>query len=213
MPRAGLTSQGVIDAAAALADEHGIDAVTLAALAGRLGVKPPSLYKHVDGLEAIHSGVALKGLRELNARTIHATAGLSGAGAIIALAKAYRRFSTDHPGLYAATLRVSPLDSPEIEAAASIFVGVLSTVLEGFRIKGTEAIHAIRALRAIVHGFVSLDANGSFGTGSNTDESFTRLIRSFAAGLVPSELTEARPLFRFGRFSLSRPRFVGGSNS
>jgi AcrR family transcriptional regulator len=204
MPRVGLTAQGVIDAAAALADEHGIDAVTLAALAGGLGVKPPSLYKHVDGLEAIHSGIALKGLREMNARIIHATAGLHREDALVALAKAYRRFSIEHPGLYAATLRVSPQKSPEIDAAAGIFVGVLSSVLEGFDIEGTEALHAIRALRAIVHGFVSLDASGAFGTASNTDESFVRLIRSFAAGLAPSESTlpQTRPLFRLGRFSL-----------
>lgn len=203
MPRAGLTTEIVVEAAAALADEQGMEEVTLVALADRLGVKPPSLYKHVDGLEAIHRAVALKGLREINARIAHAAVGLSKEDALVAIAAACWRFAREHPGLYAATLRVSPSDSPEMQSASAIFVGVVSTVLESFGIKGTESQHAIRAVRAIVHGFVSLDANGSFGTQTNVEESFIGLVRSFAAGLVPSEPNSStRPFFRIGRFSL-----------
>ncbi|MGV8840807.1 MAG: WHG domain-containing protein [Bauldia sp.] len=199
-----MTTEAVVEAAAVLADERGMNAVTLAALAARLGVKPPSLYKHVEGLEAIHRAVALKGLRELNSRIIHAAVGLSRDDALVALAGAYWRFSIDHPGLYAATLRVSPSDSAEVDAACSIFVGVVSTVLEGYGVVDAEALHAIRAVRAIVHGFVSLDSNGSFGTSANVEESFVRLVRSFAAGLTPVEapVAETRPVFRIGRFSL-----------
>lgn len=204
MPRVGLSADGVIDAAAELADEAGMDAVTLAALAERLGVKPPSLYKHVDGLEAIQRGIALKGLREMNARIIHATVGLARGDALVALAKAYWRFSREHPGLYAATLRAYPPNDPEIEAAGAIFVGVVSGVLEGFEVAGSDALHAIRAVRAIVHGFVSLDSTGAFGTGVNVEESFVRLIRSFAAALAPGDPDAAKPFLRIGRFSLRR---------
>ncbi|MCW5716159.1 MAG: WHG domain-containing protein [Bauldia sp.] len=205
MPRVGLTAESVIDAATALADEQGMDAVTLAALAERLGVKPPSLYKHVAGLDAIQRGVALKGLREVNARIIHATVGLSQEDALVALAKAYWRFSREHPGLYAATLRATQPGDQEIEAAGGMFVGVVSAVLEGFGITGSDALHAVRAVRAIVHGFVSLDANGAFGTGANIEDSFVRLIRTFAAGLSPAGAmppAETRSLLRIGRFSL-----------
>jgi AcrR family transcriptional regulator len=205
VPRVGLTTVGVIDAAAALADEKGIDAVTLAALAARLRVKPPSLYKHVDGLEAIQDGVALKGLREINARITHATVGLSQEDALVALARAYWRFSREHPGLYAATIRALPTDNAEIEAASGIFVRVVSTVLEGFGITGSDALHATRAVRAIVHGFVSLDSSGAFGTEAHVEESFVRLVRRFAAGLAPEQPTpSAKPLLRIGRFSLRR---------
>ena len=63
MPRAGLTPDSVLDAAARIADADGLPAVTLARLAAELGVRPPSLYKHVDGLDAIHRGLALRGLQ------------------------------------------------------------------------------------------------------------------------------------------------------
>lgn len=55
--RTRLTRQRVIDAAVALADRVGIEAVTIRALAGELGVKPMSLYHHVPGKEAIVDGV------------------------------------------------------------------------------------------------------------------------------------------------------------
>lgn len=168
-------------------------------------MKPPSLYKHVDGLEAIQRGVALKGLREVNARIIHATVGLSQEDALVALARAYWRFSREHPGLYAATLQAFSSGDTEIEAAGGIFVGVVSSVLEGFGITGNNALHAIRAVRAIVHGFVSLDASGAFGTSANLEESFVRLVRGFAAGLAPeAQTSSAKPLLRLGRFSLRR---------
>ena len=48
-PGAGLDPERVVDAAAAIADAEGLDAVTLARVAGGLGVRAPSLYNHVDG--------------------------------------------------------------------------------------------------------------------------------------------------------------------
>lgn len=203
MPRGGLSATGIIDAAAALADEQGRDALTVRALAERLGVHPPSIYKHLDSLDAKKRGVALKGLCELNSRIIRATVGLSREEALVAFAQAYWRFSREHPGLYATTLEaVSPGDG-EIGAAGGILVDVISSVLEGFRLTGNNALHASRAMRAIVHGFVSLDASGVFGTGENLEESFVRLIRNFAAGLASGAPTLSdKTLFRFGRFSL-----------
>jgi tetratricopeptide (TPR) repeat protein len=48
--RAGLNTSGVLASGAELADEAGIGSVSLAALAERLCVKAPALYKHVDGI-------------------------------------------------------------------------------------------------------------------------------------------------------------------
>ncbi len=50
MPRAGLTPDRIISEAATVADEVGLDRLTLAAVAHRCGVSLPGLYKHVSGL-------------------------------------------------------------------------------------------------------------------------------------------------------------------
>ena len=56
MPRAGLNGDRVVDEAERIADEVGLANLTLAALAERLGVRQPSLYKHIDGLAGLRPG-------------------------------------------------------------------------------------------------------------------------------------------------------------
>src|SRR6266446_2747839 len=65
MPRAGLTPERIIWQAATVADEVGLDRLTLAAVAQRCGVSLPGLYKHVSGLDEVRRGIALVGVREL----------------------------------------------------------------------------------------------------------------------------------------------------
>jgi len=64
MPRAGLDSETVVSAAAALADDEGLEAVTLARVAAQLGVRSPSLYVHVDGLPDLRRRIAALAARE-----------------------------------------------------------------------------------------------------------------------------------------------------
>ena len=90
MPRAGLDADAVVAAAAELADADGLEAVTLARLASRLGVRAPSLYAHVDGLADLRRRIAARGALELAAELQAAAAGRAGADALLAIANAYR---------------------------------------------------------------------------------------------------------------------------
>ena len=65
MPRAGLNGGDVVAAAAGLADETGYAGLTMALLADRLGVRTPSLYKHVGGLADLQHRVATLAMTEL----------------------------------------------------------------------------------------------------------------------------------------------------
>jgi len=60
MPRAGLTADSVVERAAEMVDESGLDGLNLAALAQSLGVRIPSLYKHVDGMPGLRRGITLQ---------------------------------------------------------------------------------------------------------------------------------------------------------
>ncbi len=183
MPRAGLTAQTVTDAAAELADTRGLEAVTLAALASRLGVRAPSLYAHVEGLEDLRSRIAARGSEQLADRLQAAVAGRSGAMALRALAAAYRDYAREHPGAYAALQRVTRLDGRAAQAAERT-VGVVLAVLEGYGLEGEEALHATRAIRAALHGFVLLEAQQGFGLPLDVDESFGRLVEVLDRGLA-----------------------------
>lgn len=47
----------ILDTALALADERGLEAVSMRALADRLGVTPMALYRHVDSKAALLDGL------------------------------------------------------------------------------------------------------------------------------------------------------------
>lgn len=57
MPRVGLSREVVIDAALALADEHGLASLTMRRLAAELDVEAMSLYNHVANKQEIHAGI------------------------------------------------------------------------------------------------------------------------------------------------------------
>jgi AcrR family transcriptional regulator len=184
MPRAGLTSAALVDAAAAIANADGLPAVTLARLAGHFGVRPPSLYKHVAGLDAVHLALAVRGTAEAARRVQQATVGKARDDALFALAHAYWQFARDAPGLYAASLRPAAPGERDLAKAGEALVGTLLAVLAGYGIRGDDALHAARGLRAIIHGFVSLDASGGFRLGRDPKESFDRLLAAFARDLA-----------------------------
>ena len=66
MPRAGLDAARVVDEATVVADAVGIDNLSLAEIAARLGVKVPSLYKHVAGLEDVRHQVSIRAREALS---------------------------------------------------------------------------------------------------------------------------------------------------
>lgn len=183
--RAGLDKAGVIRAAAELADAEGLEALTIASLAARLEVRPPSLYNHTGGLDDLRRSLTLLGLRELLAALQAAAAGRAGEAAVAALAEAQRAYAHAHPARYALTVRAPAPDDQEYTAAAEAILGLLLQVLEPFSLSRTDTLHAIRGLRALVHGFVLLEAAGGFGMPLDRDESFRRLLEAFLRGLRP----------------------------
>lgn len=185
MPRVGLDAEAVVAAAAALADEEGLSHLTLARLAGSLGIRTPSLYAHVDGLGDLRARLGARGARDLAAQLQAAAAGASGAEALRRVAGAYRAYAHAHPGTYA-SMQVA-FDREENQVAGAAAVGVILAVLEGYGVTGDRAIHAVRAIRSALHGFVTLEREGGFGMSLPEDESFATLVEMIDAGLQRRE--------------------------
>ncbi|CAN5376595.1 TetR/AcrR family transcriptional regulator [soil metagenome] len=184
MPRAGLSTDRVVTAAAPVADAGGFEQFTLAAVAQRLGIALPSLYKHVGGLDDLRRQLAITGMRELGNRLGRAAMGRSGHDALAAVAHAYRAFATDRPGLYAATTRAPSPDDAEHTTVAQDTLDVALAVMRSYGIDGPDAVHAIRIYRSALHGFVTQEAGGAFGMPESIDESFRRLIELIHLGLT-----------------------------
>ncbi len=182
-PRAGLTSQRVVDAAVELADKEGFERLSLARVADELGVRPPSLYEHVEGLGGLQQAMRLRGLEAMAAAFRRGATGRSRDDAVRSLADAFRSFAREHPALYEATVRSTERDSAEVRAVAQEVLDVLFAVFDGYGIRGEQAVHAARYLRSVLHGFVSLERAGGFGMPTELEASYQRIVKAVLANL------------------------------
>ncbi|MFC0531904.1 TetR/AcrR family transcriptional regulator [Phytohabitans kaempferiae] len=180
--RAGLSTAAVVEAALAIVDEQGADALTLANVAQRTGVAAPSLYKHVGSLAELRTLVGARVLEEMTERFTHAALGRSGDDAVAALMHTYRAYVTEHPARYAIT-PADALHHPHTAAAGTRLLEVFLAVLRGYGLTDSAAIHTTRCLRAVVHGFASLEAAGGFGLPEDLDETYEHLVRASIASL------------------------------
>ncbi|WP_333735932.1 TetR/AcrR family transcriptional regulator [Streptomyces sp. IBSBF 2806] len=184
MPRAGLSPASVTEAAAALADEIGFKNLSMGLLAERLGIKTPSLYKHVASQADLAHRIAVLAMTELADAIRDATQGRSGKEALVAGAHAMRTYVLEHPGRYAAgnAASVTGPDDPLVAAVGRVLAS-WTAMLHGYRLDPAQEIHALRMLRSILHGFSSLEAIGSFQLNADVDDSFTWMLGFIDQGL------------------------------
>ncbi|NKY11709.1 WHG domain-containing protein [Cellulomonas hominis] len=189
MARAGLSAEAVTRIALDLVDAGGPTGfadLTLAKVAAEAGVATPSLYKHVGSLAALRREVAVLAVRDLTEAVVRASLGRSGPEAVRALAGAMRDFAHAHPGRYAAVqVAADPADpaDADLAAAGAEVVGVMAAVLRGFDLPEDRAVDAVRAVRAGVHGFVTLELGGGFRLPQDLDRSFAVLVDMLVAGV------------------------------
>ena len=188
MPRAGLTAESVVAGAAHIADTSGLEALSLAALAERLGVRAPSLYKHVGGLPDLHRRLTLDGLRGLREVLRDAVTGVAGPDALRALGHAHRAYALAYPGRYAAAQRAPDGGDAEVLAAAAAVTEVLLAVLRGAGLEGDDLVHAARTVRSALHGFVALEMTAGFGLPQDLNTSYEHLLDVLETVLHSSSL-------------------------
>jgi AcrR family transcriptional regulator len=184
VPRAGLTRDDVAAAAAGLADEIGYSSITMGLLADRLGVRPPSLYKHVGGLPDLRHRLATLAMTGLGEVIRDAAQGRAGRDALAAMLTAVRAYVTAHPGRYAATVgaEFDGPDDPLLRASTRV-IDSIAAVLAGYGIDAGEMNHAIRTVRCTIHGFAMLEASRGFQWPAAPDESFEWMIAFIDRGL------------------------------
>lgn len=176
----------VVNKAAALLNEEGTEALSLHRLAKALGVQTPSLYNHIDGLPGLQRELAILNARNLKERMTNAAMGKAGAEAVLAVTEAYRAYIKESPGLYLASVRVSGNQSqpnPDLGVEEEQILHVVLATLSAFGLQSEAALHAVRGLRSLVHGFATLEVGGGFAYSLDCDASFHWLVTMFVRGL------------------------------
>lgn len=184
LARAGVTIERLTLAAAELADQVGVENVTVAALARQFGVKDASLYFHLKNAHDLRVRIALLALAELADRVAAALAGRAGKDALVAFANAYRGYAREHPGRYAA-MQID-LDPETAAASAGVrHAEMTRAILRGYRLSEPDQTDAVRMMHSTFHGFVSLEKTGGFRhTPRPTDDSWSRTLDALDAVLT-----------------------------
>lgn len=181
--KVGLDKPMIIKAAANMADEKGIANVSLKALAAKLGIKPPSLYKHFSGLDELNKELMLYGYRSLENAVTKAAIGKAKDDAIIAICYAYRSFVFEHKGLFEAMQWYNMYQSEEHLQATQGTVAVLFQVLEGYGITEEQKVHIVRMLRGFLQGFSAIENHEGYGHPMPLKDTFDFAIKIILNGI------------------------------
>lgn len=167
-------AQEIADAAEALLDEEGPEALTMRRLADRLGIKAASLYKHFGGKDEIEAELISRGFTAQAAEFERAIAGARPGRELEAVALAYRSFARERPHRYrlmtGSALRRELLPPGLEDRAAAPLIGIFG----GNRDRA-------RAAWAFAHGMTILELDGRFPADADLDAAW----RSGVAALAP----------------------------
>ncbi|MFJ2651596.1 TetR/AcrR family transcriptional regulator [Streptomyces sp. NPDC087420] len=150
----------IVAAGRELLETGGQQGLTMQSVANRVGVRAPSLYKHVDNRDALLAAVAEATVADLTTH-LEATD-----GTLEDLARCYRRHALKRPEGF--RLMHSPYAPPE--ALARLAGPVLR--IAGELVGEQEALEAARMLTAWVTGFIEMEINGAFRLGGDIDRAF-----------------------------------------
>lgn len=185
-PRTRLDKNAVVQAAVEILNTEGVSALSLSRLADELGIKTPSLYNHVNGLDGLQQELEIMNARLLADRFSEAAIGKSGSTLFMDVSQAFREYVKENPGLYMSTLRSSAtmqVRDPNLQHEEERMMKVGLAVMASLGLQDEDAIHGLRAFRSMVHGFATLEIAGGFGLPQDCDESFRRLVSALVAGL------------------------------
>ncbi len=179
MQKRNLTKERIIRTAFSLADEIGLYQVTFQKIAEKLDIKYPSLYNHFDNMENLKIEMTIYLLKELNFKLMQKLIGKSGEAAIREYAFVYRDFAFENKTAYGLFIDIPSLINEEVTALLRQNLDIIHLVLASYIKDKTALVHKSRALRSLLHGFVSLYSSGYFHGEVNLEESFEIMIDDF----------------------------------
>jgi AcrR family transcriptional regulator len=180
-----LSRKDVVAAAIVCLQREGESGLGVNCVARELGIQPPSIYKHIEGNEALRRAVAVEGMRMLTEHLRERVRGISDRQCLMqTIAYAVRQFFHEYPSLHGVvTTTLIEGDDLEYQLSKQAFLDFNRESLKPFGLVGEEVIHAIRMFVSACHGFVLLERSQQFKEPQSLDDSYDWLIDTFILAL------------------------------
>ena len=183
MAKANIDKETIINKAVELVNSVGIDKVTLKMLAENLGIKSPSLYNHIEGIDDLKKQLMIYGWKQAEQRITLAVIGVSGYDAIRAMFYAFYDYVIENPGVFNVMFWYNKFQSEEMEMATAQLLTIIFKITSSLNIPDDYCFHLIRTFRGFLEGYFLLVNNGSFGHPLPIFESFEISIEVLIAGI------------------------------
>ena len=181
--RARTSYDDIVAAGRDLLETGGLDAVTMLAVADRVGVRAPSLYKRFADRGALIAAIASAALEELADVLGPYVRDPDPAAGLVQTASAFRTFAKRNPRAYELLFMNLPRGSRPPDSLNAAAAAPLIQLTE--RLVGPErALEAARLVTAFAHGFVSMEITGAFRLGGDVDQAFAYGVRVLVDGLT-----------------------------
>lgn len=179
-----IDSKQILTATVNLSAKQGLLNVSLNEIAAELGIKTPSLYNHISGIEDLYHQLGAYSLKLLENELIQSILGLSKYEALIKVSNTYFDFAIKHPVLYNAIENPYLKNTPEIARLKENIVVIIQSILSVYHLDVKQEIAMIRSLRSYLHGYASLSIGNLFNIDSvDVKESFDLGLDALLTGL------------------------------
>lgn len=171
MPTPDKTSRAAIVAAGRDLIEHtGLDGLTMQAVAQRVGVRAPSLYKRVRDRRELLALVVAATLDDLTDRLAATGGEPDPARRLMAQADALRRFAHEHPVGFGLVFAAHGTPRPEPAAVVRSATPLMDAVTA---LTGPDhALEGARLVTSWANGFITMELGGMFGLGGDVERAW-----------------------------------------
>jgi AcrR family transcriptional regulator len=147
--------RAIVAAALETVERHGADALSMRAVARRLGLAPNALYNYFPDRKGLEAAMGAEGMRRLQAVLRRAAKQAPAADALRRCCRAYLRFARRRPALYGIAMRRHP-DTPELLASRAGLRDFFRALFRSFQDPRAVQTAAFAAW-ALLHGMAVLD--------------------------------------------------------
>ena len=178
----------IIQTARTLIERDGVAHLSLAELASVLGIKAPSLYRHVPSKTALLQAVVTLTFQQLFPAydVAQAEAGSDPKEQLLAILRAHRRFAHANPRTYVLAFTTTVPEEradPRMLERRVLPIQAVMAALAGRE----QSLPALRGVLALVHGFVMLELNDQFRRDGDVDAAFEAAVHAYLAGWLRAD--------------------------
>jgi AcrR family transcriptional regulator len=189
-----LTQQDVIQAAIACLDQEGETALGVNRVARELSIKPPAIYKHLDGNSGLRRAVALTIWRSYLVDCQQKMATITDPLALLrAGAQATRNFARSHPARYRIMMHYQMrATDPEEAAIIQESLHWFQTSLQLYKLNHEALIDVMRMVNAAIYGFIIREQSDLMTLDRSSDVSYEVMLDALLVAIAHIQQTNLK---------------------